>query len=338
MKLYSGIDLHSNNSMVTVIDEDDRVVFERRLGNDLERIRTALEPYSGALEGVVVESTFNWYWLVDGLAEAGYTVHLANTTAIQQYDGLKYTDDAHDARWLAHLLRLGLLKEGYICPKELRAVRDLMRNRGKLVQHRSREILSVENLVARHTGRTMRVKEVRQLKLEQLPYLLGSAEAGLEAMTHLMVMRTLDGQIQVVEQAVRARVKLREPYLALESIPGIGPVLATTIMLETGEIGRFRHVGQFASYCRCVASKRLSNGKKKGEGNAKNGNRYLAWAFVEAAHFALRANERIRRFYQRKKAKRNGAVATKAVAHKLARAAYYVMRDRVAFDIDKAFA
>jgi transposase len=213
-----------------------------------------------------------------------------------------------------------------------------MRNRGKLVQQRTREILSLENLVARHTGRQPKGNEIKQLRFEQLPKLLGSSEAALEASSHLMVMRTLDSQIQLVEQAVRARVKLRKPFLALETIPGVGQVLATTIMLETGDVGRFARVGQFASYCRCVASKRVSNGRKKGEGNAKNGNRYLAWAFVEAAHFALRYNERIRRFYQRKKAQRNGAVATKAVAHKLARAAYYVMRDEVAFDIDKAFA
>src|SRR6185503_3387217 len=97
-----------------------------------------------------------------------------------------------------------------------------------------------------------------------------------------------------------------------------------TTMYEAGDMARFKKVGQFASYARCVSSSRWSNGKKKGEGNRKNGNKYLAWAFVEAAHFAVRHNERIRRFYQRKKAQKNGIVAIKAVAHKLARACYYV--------------
>jgi transposase len=97
-------------------------------------------------------------------------------------------------------------------------------------------------------------------------------------------------------------------------------------------------VGQFASYARCVDSRRLSNGKKKGEGNRKNGNKYLAWAFVEASHHAVRCNERIRRFAQRKKAKVNGIVATKAVAHKLARACYHVLKDQVPFDSARAFA
>jgi transposase len=110
-----------------------------------------------------------------------------------------------------------------------------------------------------------------------------------------------------------------------------------TIMLETGEISRFATVGDFASYCRCVSSQKLSNGKRKGQGNVKNGNQYLAWAFVEAANFAVRYNAQIKRFYQRKQAKTNTGVAIKAVAHKLARACYYILRDQVPFEVNKAF-
>ena len=109
-------------------------------------------------------------------------------------------------------------------------------------------------------------------------------------------------------------------------------------MLETGTIDRFDKVGNFTSYCRCVGSEKLSNGKKKGKGNTKNGNKYLSWAFVEAANFAIRFNEQAKRYYQRKAAKKNRVVAIKAVAHKLARASYYVMRDQVPFDSDKLFA
>ena len=113
--------------------------------------------------------------------------------------------------------------------------------------------------------------------------------------------------------------------------------LAMTITMEVGEVNRFKTSGEFASYCRTVDSQRLSNGKKKGQGNSKNGNKYLAWAFVEAANFAIRFNEQAKRFYQRKAAKRNRVVALKAVAHKLARASYYVMRDQVPFDSTKLF-
>jgi len=118
MSLYCGIDLHSTNSFVAVADEQDQVVLAKRLPNRLEVILRELEPVREEIAGLAVESTFNWYWLVDGLMDAGFQVHLVNTFAAQQYAGLKYSDDRSDARWLAHLLRLGVLPEGYICPRE----------------------------------------------------------------------------------------------------------------------------------------------------------------------------------------------------------------------------
>ena len=114
MKLYGGIDLHSNNSVIVLSDEEDKVIYRRRLPNNIELVIPELAPFGKDIEGLVVESTYNWYWLVDGLMDAGYRVHLANTAAIVQYEGLKYADDDTDARWLAKLLRLGLLPEGYI--------------------------------------------------------------------------------------------------------------------------------------------------------------------------------------------------------------------------------
>jgi transposase len=123
----------------------------------------------------------------------------------------------------------------------------------------------------------------------------------------------------------------------LKTVPGIGNILALTILLETGTTARFAHVGDFASSCRCVKSQRLSNGKVKGQGNAKNGHAYLGWAFVEAANFAIRYDPGIKRFYQRRQAKRHRMVALKTVANKLARACYYIMRDQVPFDRSKAF-
>ena len=102
MKLYCGIDLHGNNNVISIIDEKDGVMFEKRMANELPMVRQALKPYQDELVGIVVESTYNWYWLVDGLMDDGYKVHLANPEAIQQYDGLKFSDDKSDARWLAH--------------------------------------------------------------------------------------------------------------------------------------------------------------------------------------------------------------------------------------------
>ena len=152
MKLYTGLDLHSSNSYLGIIDETGKRVFKQKLPNERERILEALKPYQNDIAGIVVESTYNWYWLVDLLMEAGYQVHLANPAAIKKYTGLKFADDQHDAFWLAEMLRLGILPEGYIYPKEDRPVRDLLRKRMHLVKLRTSLIVSLQNILCRNNG------------------------------------------------------------------------------------------------------------------------------------------------------------------------------------------
>ena len=338
MKLYGAIDLHSTNNVTVVINEHDQVVYQKRLANDLSLIAQQLSSYRRSLEGIVVESTYNWYWLVDGLMDKGYRLHLANTAAIQQYNGLKYTDDHSDARWLAHLLRLGILPEGYIYPKEERAVRDLLRKRGQLVHQRTANLLSIQSLISRTTGNSISAQYIKALDIQRVDGVFPNPDLVLALKANLAIMKSADAQIEILEKAVQDRVKLRSQFRFLKTVPGIGPILALTIMLETGEIARFASVGNYASYCRCVGSQKISNGKRKGSGNTKNGNKYLAWAFVEAVHHAWRSCEIIRRFYQRKKSQRNTCVAVKAVAHKLARATYHVLKNQEDFDVTRAFA
>jgi transposase len=335
---YSGIDLHSNNCVVAVIDETDRVLCRRRLPNELSAVVSLLEPYRGEVAGVVVESTYNWYWLVDGLQAVGYRVHLANTSAIKQYEGLKHTDDDSDAVHLAHLLRLGILPTGYVCPPRERALRDLSRKRLQLTRSRTAHILSVENIVARQTGGRISGAAVKRLDSEELGHLGQCPDVTLAMSTNVAVIQTLSAQIEKLEQRLRQEVKPRAEFKLLTTTPGIAEILATTIMLETGTVERFAGVGNFSSYARCVDSKRVSNGKKKGQGNVKNGNRYLAWAFIEAAHFACRYCPEAKRFYDRKKARTNSIVATKALAHKLARACYHMLKEKQPFDVKRCFA
>jgi len=338
MKLYGGIDLHSNNSFMTLTDGEDRVVFEGRMPNDLGVILQALKPFRRKVAGIVVESTYNWYWLVDGLMEAGYKMHLANTAAIEQYKGLKHTDDRSDARWLAHLLRLGILPEGYIYPRDERGVRDLLRKRMNLVRQRTSNILSFKSMIARHLGASMGTNFVKRLSEDDAGELFGDEYVALAAMSNIAVMQCLDERIKLIEQVVKKRMKLRPEYEQLKTVEGIGEILALTISLETGDIHRFPKAGNFASYCRCVRSERISNKKKKGVGNSRNGNKYLAWAFIEAAAFAIRYNDFAQKFYQRKSAKTSMVVARKALANKMARACFYIMRDQVPFDKRRLFA
>jgi len=280
-----------------------------------------------------VESTFNWYWLVDGLMEAGYRcVHLANPSAIKQYEGLKHSDDQHEAFFLAQLLILGILPEGYIYPKKDRPVRDLARKRLFLVRHRTSNILSLKSLIERCSAKKLTANEIKQKLTEQdLKQLLKEEHWVLSAQANLDSIRFLTEQITRLEKAIKKKVRLDSSFKQLRTVPGIGDILAMTIKLEVGDIGRFPKVGNFASYCRCVSSQRLSDGKNKGSGNRKNGNRYLSWAFVEATHMSRRYSERFRRYYNRKAAQANTSLATKSLSNKLARICYYIIRDRVPF-------
>jgi transposase len=329
--------LHGNNNVIGLLDENDRPVLMKRLKNEIGIILFELAPYREQIVGLAVESTYNWYWLVDGLMDNGYRVHLANPAAMKQYEGLKHGDDKTDARWLAHLLRLGILPQGFIYPKQDRPIRDLLRKRGQMVQYRTSNLLAMGNLFSRNLGLSIKSNRLKQLETEDVDALLEDEHLSQAVKSNLAVMGCVDEQIKIIERMVKKRAKLRPEFKNLLTVPGIGEILSLTISLETGEIGRFPKVGDFSSYSRCVSSNRISNGKKKGEGNPKNGNKYLAWAFVEAAEFAMRHNESARRFYQRKAAKTKPVVARKALANKLSRACYYIMRDRVPFDNERLF-
>ncbi|MCD6486626.1 MAG: IS110 family transposase [Syntrophobacterales bacterium] len=337
MRAYAGIDLHSTNNYIGIINDKDQRLFKKRLPNDLDVVLSALEPFQQDLHGIVVESTYNWYWLVDGLQDHGYTIHLANPSAIKQYEGLKHTDDQWDLFWLAHLLRLKILPEGYVYPKEERPVRDLLRRRTMLVRQRTTHILSLQSMITRNLGINMTGNAIKRLTGDDAEELFKDPCLVLAATNNISVMKFLTERIRLIEQSVLSRVKLREEFAPLLTLPGIGKILGLTIMLEVDNINRFPKVGNYSSYCRCVKSERISNGKKKGAGNTKNGNKYLSWAYVEAVHHAIRLYPYAKSFYQRKKAQTNGIVAVKALSNKLCRASYYVMRDQVPFDKEKLF-
>lgn len=338
MSLYAGIDLHSNNNYIGIIDDADHRVYKKKLPNDLSSILLALDRYKKDLTGVVVESTFNWYWLVDGLMCNGYKVHLANPAAIQQYEGLKYTDDKYDSFWLGHMLRLKILPEGYIYPKEDRPLRDLLRKRVQLVKHRTSHILSLGSMASRNINMRMNSNYIKSLEEGDIEELFDYRHLVMAGKCSLAIVKFLDKQIKQLEREINLHLKVKEEFKCLLMMPGIGNILAMTIMLEVGDIGRFNKVGDYSSYCRCVKSKRLSNGKSKGKGNSKNGNKYLAWAYIEAANFAIRYCPYAKKFYQRKLAKSGKEViAFKALSNKLSKASYYMMRDQVEYDPKKLF-
>ena len=200
--------------------------------------------------------------LVDALQQAGHTVHLANPAKNHRYNGLKYSDDACDAILLAHLLRLGLLATCHIYPREGRPTRDLLRKRAHLVQLRTSLIVSLQGMLASNCGSQLNLKKLKQTTADHVTPLL-TAHEYLE-MNDRISKETIDyfsSKIRAIESAVKEKTILRSEFVHLQTVPGIGLILAMTIMLETGAITRFPKVGNYASYCRKVPTQWTSNDK-----------------------------------------------------------------------------
>jgi transposase len=333
----AGIDLHSNNLFCAIVDMNGKRLFEKKLPCDLESVLRALKPFKKRLEKIAVESTYNWYWLVDGLQDHGYPVVLANPAAMQQYDGLKHVDDKSDGFFLAEMARLDILPTGHICDRAIRPVRDLLRRRMGLVQKRTSLMLSLKSLHTRMTGRDLGTGRIKALEPKDAESLFEHPADQLITRLDLQLVEQLGRSIEQIEAAILAQVKSLPSYQVLQTMPGVGKILGLTITLETVDPKRFAGPGPYASYCRCVESRRMSNGKKKGENNGKCGNKYLAWAFVEAANFAQRHDGPCRKFYDRKKAQVNGIVATKALACKLAKAAWHMMSQNSDYEAGRMF-
>src|SRR5512137_647598 len=163
-RVIAGIDLHGNNLVIGVIDQDGTRLGHRKLDCDLKQVVEFLKPLKSRLQSMAVESTFNWYWLVDGLRAQGYPIDLANPAKIEQYNGIKHADDKHDAFHLAELQRLKILPKAHVYDAELRPVRDLLRRRTKLVQQRTALMLSFKSLYSRTTGQSLPLRDLKGME------------------------------------------------------------------------------------------------------------------------------------------------------------------------------
>jgi len=319
------------------MDMDGKRVASRKVPCKLTEVVKFLAPFKKRLEQVAVESTYNWYWLVDGLQELKYPVVLANPAGMTQYSGIKHADDTNDAFFVAELLRLKILPTGHIYDAELRPVRDLLRRRLMLVHQRTALMLSFKSLYTRTTGQQMTLSELKDLEIKAAQDLYDHPANQLIAGMQIKHIDGLTESIEKIEKAVLSSARELPYYSKLETLPGVGKILGMTMTLEVGDIKRFAESGNFASYCRTVEAKRTSNSKKKGQNNSKCGNKYLAWAFVEAANFARRYDPQCRKWFERKAAKTSNIIATKALACKLAKAAWYLMAEGTEYDSKRMF-
>ena len=326
MPLYGSVDLHSTNSYVAVTDEADRLICHKRLPNRLEELGRFFEPFKEILSSIALESTYNGYWVMDGLIGLGYSVKLVNTWMMQEYSGLKYTDDKSDCLWLNRMNRLGVLPTGYIYPREDRPVRDLLRKRGLLVRVRTKIINSLKHQSMTWSAINIPRKEVFDVSEDEVNALFQDPALRFCANTFAETIQYLTEKIKKIESFIHKKAKEDELVRRLRLLRGIGPILSWTIRYETGDIGRFPSVKNFLSYCGLVESKRMSNFKIKGRNHVKNRNRYLRWALAEGAVASL-ADPSIKKYHDRL-VKKKGPIKAKAIlSSKMARMAYFLMKD-----------
>ena len=335
--LMTGMDLHSNNIVIALVDLEGKRLGHRKVECKLSDVLAFLAPHRDRIDTIAVESTYNWYWLVDGLVDNHYKVVLANPAKIQIYSGLKHSDDKSDAYWLAEMLRLHILPIGHIYDPALRPVRDLLRRRMGLVQHRTGLLLSFKSLYTRTHGLSLSSSEFNALDAQEIQKLYPHEGNRIIALAQKGHIEQFNDSIQCIEKYVLKIARQRPDYERLTTLPGVGKILGMTIALEVGDITRFDGPENFASYCRMVNARRTSNDKIKGENNQKCGNRYLSWAYVEAAQFARRYDERCRRWFDRKAAKAGSVVATKALGCKLAKCSWHLMARGVEYDAARMF-
>lgn len=337
---YCGIDLHAKSSQLCVIDERGGKIGEAKLKNDLFLILKFLEPY-GKNTHIVIESTINWYWIVDGLKGAGYKVKLAHTLGLYMITGAKVKTDRRDAFKLAKLLRMGEIPEAYIYPKERRPLRDLLRRRAGLVEERASCYSSLRMQFIRYNLNTMSLNTLKHLSSENIESMPLPLELKSYCQMVLERIALLSEQIKNTDKYLK-NVTLSDPnFKALLTIPGVHYVLALTIYYEVGDVLRFKSAKHFASYCRLVPGVSQSSDKvRKGKGG-KQGNHYLKWAFTQAANMAVRYYPRLRKFRDKHANKRKGnahtMVANCILAHKLATAAFHMLRDGVVFEESRLF-
>jgi transposase len=325
---YCGIDLSASDSHICVLDESLSIHLQQKSPNELPLIASLLEPFKPHLQ-IVVESTFNWYWIVDGLLSLGFDVSLAHTLGLSMITYAKVKTDRRDAFTLANLLRAGVIPKAYIYPAETRPVRDLLRRRLKAVALRAQEYGSLRQLLLREGILECSRNVIKLAEDEDLKLWFSHPLVVLSASQQLQRIDLLSKQIAELEQQVLLLTRDKDDYKRLLEIAGIGKILALSILYEVGEISRFQSVRQFSSYCRVVPGVAQSGQVSRRGRSSKQGNSYLKSALSQAAVAAVRSYPSIRRCYDRHLKRHRGSarmlVAYNVVAHKLPQAVYQVL-------------
>ena len=335
-RFYAGVDLHARALFLSVLDRDGQERFARNLPAAPAPFLKAVQPFR---DGLVVgcECVHCWYWLADTCRDHGIAFALGHAWALKAVPGSKATCDRHDAQASARLLRGGNFPLAYAYPQERRGLRDLLRARLRRVRQRAQLYGHVHT--ARRQANLPPVSSDVKYKSKRAAITADIAGPFVRRRveTHLALLEPLDTTIRRLEAEIEdaAREHYATELAVLQSTPGVGLVLSLTILLEIDTVGRFDSRQQFCSYARLCGAVQESAGQRTGAGNRKAGNAWLKWAFSEAAVLSAQKDERVGAFLQRLASKLGKAKALSALAHKLGRAFYHMLRTKEVFDVNR---
>ena len=336
---YCGIELHARTMYLCLIDQHGSVLLEQNLPCEAAAFLLAVAPYKQDLV-VTAECVFCWYWLADLCAQQGIPYVLAHALYLKAIHGAKAKNDAVDASKLAMLLRGGVIPMAYVYPPAMRAARDLMRRRLFFTRKRAELFSHIQNTFHQYNQSRPpgEMKSARHRSM--LPACFSHPVVRATIGADLRVCDVYDPLIRDLEKKIEQQARNHEPtaLLLLRSIPGIGPILALTILYEIHTIDRCPRVQDFSSYCRLVKPEHSSAGKRIGSGGAKIGNAHLKWAFSEAAVCFLHNNPRAHALIQRLRKRHGNGKALSILAARLGRATYFMLKQRRAFDMNRFFA
>jgi transposase len=333
-----GIDLHVKTMYVCILDGVGQVLVHRNVPSTPAAFLETVAPYR---EGLVVaaECMFTWYWLADVCAAEGITFVLGHALAMKAIHGGKAKTDRSDSHKIAVLLRGGMLPQAYVYPAAMRSTRDLIRRRLPLVRTRGQLLAHIQHTRAQYNlpvfGRKLAYRSNREGVVEHFP----DPSVQKSIAVDLALIDQYDGLIIDLELTIVREAKRHnaDAFHRLRSVPGIGKVLALTILYEIHDITRFNRVQEFASYARLVKCQNQSGGKTLGTGGAKLGNVHLKWAFSEAAVLFLRHTEGKKLIASIKKQHGKGK-ALSILAHKMGRAVFYMLSRGTVFSMEKFLA
>jgi transposase len=335
---YCGIDLHARTMYVCILNQDGEIMLHRNMQANPEPFLKAIAPYREDIV-VAVECMFTWYWLADLCAQHGIAFVLGHALYMKAIHGGKAKNDKIDSQKIAVLLRGGMLPQAYVYPAAMRATRDLLRRRLHLTRKRAELLAHIQNTNSQYNlpeiGKKIAYKANRDGVVERF----SDPAVQKSVAVDLTLIGCYDQLLSDVELTIVQTAKQHDAHTLyrLQSIPGIGKILSLVLLYEIHDISRFPRVQDFVSYCRRVKCAQESAGKRYGTSGAKIGNAYLKWAFSEAAVLFLRNNPVGQTYLTRLEKKHGKGKALTVLAHKLARAVYYILRRDTVFDMDKFF-